>query len=107
MLMVTTVMMSHTSSKRFFEATLVQIVELLFIFLVLSPSDIGLLHRPYDSFYICLHLNWNSGDALRQKSRFVHNNCDNVFWIGACVLAFSIYGLCFMKAIGPSPRHTI
>ena len=105
MLMVITAMMSHTSSKRFFEATLVQIVELLFIFLVLSPSD----YRPstYDSFYICLHLNWNSGDALRQKSRFVHNNCDNVFWIGACVLAFSIYGLCFMKAIGPSPRHTI
>ena len=54
-----------------------------------------------------LHLNWNSGDALRGKSRFVHNNCDNVFWIGARVLAFSIYGLCFMKAIGPSPRHTI
>ena len=46
MLVVTTAMMSHTSSKIFFEATvtLVQIVELLFIFLVLSPSDIGLLH---------------------------------------------------------------
>ena len=44
MLVVTTAMMSHTSSKRFFEATLVQIVELLFIFLALSPSIIGLLH---------------------------------------------------------------
>ena len=44
MLVVTTAMMSHTSSKIFVEATLVQIVELLFIFLVLSPSDIGLLH---------------------------------------------------------------
>ena len=71
-MLVTTAMMSYTSSKRFFEATLVQIVELLSIFLVLSPSDIGLLHV-YDSFYICLHLNWNSGDALRQMSRFVHN----------------------------------
>ena len=52
MLVVTTAMMSHTSSKRFFEATLVQIVELLFIFLVLSPNDIGLLHTiPFTSVY--------------------------------------------------------
>ena len=43
---------THTSSKRFFEATLVQIVELLFIFLVLSPSDIGLLNTiPVTSVY--------------------------------------------------------
>ena len=38
-----------TSSKIFFEAILVQIVELLFIFLVLSPSDIGLLHTSDES----------------------------------------------------------
>ena len=56
---------------------------------VYIPCIIAQCYRPstYDSFYTCLHLNWNSGDALRQKSRFVHNNCDNVFWIGACVLA--------------------
>ena len=52
MLVVTTAMMSHTLSERFFEATLVQIVERLFIFLVLSPSDIGLLHTiPFTSVY--------------------------------------------------------
>ena len=35
-----------------FEAILVQIVELLFIFLVLSPSDIGLLHTiPFTPVY--------------------------------------------------------
>ncbi len=30
-------------------------------------------HSTYDSLYICLHLNSNSGDALRETSRFVHN----------------------------------
>ena len=35
-----------------FEAIIVQIVEHLFIFLVLSPSDIGLLHTiPFTSVY--------------------------------------------------------
>ena len=36
---------------------------------------IAQLYRPstYDSLYICLHLNWNSGDELPQMSRFVHN----------------------------------
>ena len=84
MLVVTTAMMSHTSSKRFFEATCANCGTFVYI-----PCIIAQYYRPstYDSFYICLHLNWNSCDALRQKSRFVHNNCDNVFWIGACVLA--------------------
>ena len=39
-------------SKRFVEAIIVQIVELLFVFLVLSPNDIGLLHTiPFTSVY--------------------------------------------------------
>ena len=42
---------------------------------VYIPCIIAQYYRPstYDSFYICLHLNWNSGDALRQKSRFTFN----------------------------------
>ena len=38
--------------QEIFEATLVQMVELLFIFLALSPSVIGLLHTiPFTSVY--------------------------------------------------------
>ena len=67
---------------------------------VYIPCIIARRYRPstYDSFYICLHLNWNSGDALRQKNRFVHNNCDNVFWIGACVLAFYVLRILFYES---------
>ena len=85
-----------------FEAILVQIVELLFILLVLSPSDIGILHTiPFTSVYtLKLEFGWCATSDESICSQYIVITCFVlVHMFVYCLLVLSIHGFCFMKAI--------